>query len=63
MMQTNENPGVQAGAFGELLADGWSPATLTATERRAQILSRRFALSPSTAQLVAWLYFGEGRDD
>ena len=57
------NPGaVNAGASRNQLG-GWLHSFSTAPERRAQMLASRFCLSPWMAQDMAWLCFGEGRDD
>jgi len=63
MTQHDENPGLQAGASGELLWTGWSRSSITAIERQSQSLSRRFRLSPWLASQVAVLCFGGPRDE
>lgn len=62
MMHANENPGLQAGAYSDLLG-GWSRSSITAIERQRQSLSRRFVLSPWLASQIAVLCFGGSRDD
>ena len=56
-----QNPGaVNAGASRNQLG-GWLHHSLTASESQAQILKRRFQLSPWMARDVARICFGEGR--
>lgn len=62
MIDKNENPGWQAGAYSDLLG-GWSRSSITAIERQTQSLSRRFALSPWLASQIAMLCFGGSRDE
>ena len=57
-----QNPGWQAGASRNQLG-GWLHLSLTAWDRRAQMLASRFCLSPSMAQQVSWLHFGESSND
>ena len=62
MLVNMQNPGVQAGASRRRVCNGLrSPST--ASERQAQMLASRFYLTPSTARALAWLCFGEARDD
>lgn len=62
-MQENENPGWQAGASSDLFWMDGSRFSNIAMERRAQILSRRFALSPWLAVEMAALCFGGARNE
>jgi hypothetical protein len=57
-----QNPGWQAGASRNQLG-GWLHLSLTASDRRAQMLASRFCLSPWVARDVARLCFGEGCND
>ena len=57
-----QNPGWRAGASRNQLG-GWLLPSLTATDRQAQLLTRRFLLSPPLARDLARLCFGEAAND
>jgi hypothetical protein len=57
-----QNPGWQAGASRDCFGRP-SHRFLTASDWRAQMLARRFRLSPWMARDIARLCFGEGRND
>jgi hypothetical protein len=62
MASKMQNPGVQAGGL-VTHSNGSSPAYLTASDLQRQTLIARFCLSPSLAQDVSRLCFGEARHD
>ena len=57
-----QNPGWRAGASRNQLGR-WLLPSLTAADRQAQLLARRFVLSPPLARDVARLCFGEAAND
>jgi len=62
MPQKQQNPGGQAGASQRRFCIGMR-SPFTASERQVQMLACRFCLTPSTARALAWLCYGEARDD
>lgn len=62
MVAHMQNPGLQAGASRNQLV-GWLQPSLTPSQRQAQMLARRFHLSPAVAQEMAMHCFGEARDE
>lgn len=63
MSPQKKNPGWQAGVQELLVNVHHRHALCTASERRAQIIGRRFYVPYSLARTIAHLAFGEGRDD
>ena len=64
MEQKLKSPGLAPRAIreGRALHNLCVPPS-TPFDRRAQFIARRFRLKPWIAADVAWLCFGEGRDD
>ncbi len=58
-----QNPGGKAGASLDMRSAKCLEASFTPSDRQAQMLAMRFALSPWIARDVAWLCFGEGCND
>ena len=63
MSAPKKNPGWQAGVQQSLVHLHHQDPICTASERRAQIIGRRFYVPHSLARTIADLAFGEGRDD
>ncbi len=57
-----QNPGLAPRASRNQLG-GWLLISLTARDRQAQLLGRRFLLSPQLASDMARLCFGEACND
>ena len=59
-----KNPGLQPRAFREGQAlHAFDACTYTLSDRRAQLIARRFRLKPWIASDLVRLCFGEGRND
>ena len=62
MPNQQKSPGMHAGAL-LVTSNGSSPLHFTASDLQRQTLIARFCLSPSLAQDVSRLCFGEARHD